>query len=272
MKLLSDSYRLLNILSIDVALGATVSGIFFTEIFKVKATLQDFLCLGLAVWIIYTTDHLLDVRQMKQKASTVRHQFHQKYYHVLLRITGFLSVSLLILILFLTKQTLIWGGGLGLLVIVYLFFQRKLGFTKELVGAFLYSSGVVLPALAIYDHPYSVKNSVPVILFFSIALTNLILFSWFDKERDLIHNHSSIATRVGASKTKMALYFLFVLLSALLTLLYFQHTDPWPIVIFTLMTLTLLIIFLLSVWFSIEDRYRLAGDAIFLIPVIYLSA
>lgn len=263
-----DSYRLLNILSIDVALGASISGIYFAEIYEVKTGLQAFLCLGLAVWLIYTTDHLLDVRQMKVKASTLRHQFHQKHYQILLRISSFVGLAILILLFFIEERVLLWGTGLGLLVIVYLLFQRRLGIMKELMGAFLYTSGIVLPALAIYNQPYSPENIVMILIFFIIAITNLILFSWFDKERDLAHNHSSIATKIGAKNTQKVLYILFTLLLALLTLLYFQDISHGSFVIFTLMSLALLIIFVFANWFSRDDRYRLMGDAIFLIPAV----
>ena len=53
-------YRFINILSIDVAIGAVVNARFFAHLFGVPILHQGLISLGLAIWIIYTTDHLLD--------------------------------------------------------------------------------------------------------------------------------------------------------------------------------------------------------------------
>src|SRR6187431_1308602 len=72
-------YRFINLLSIDVALGAVCSALFFARLLSVRILPFGLITLGLSVWIIYSVDHLLDARKLKSKASTMRHRFHQEH-------------------------------------------------------------------------------------------------------------------------------------------------------------------------------------------------
>src|SRR5688572_9142526 len=76
-------YRLMNILSIDVVAGATVSALFFAKIFDVQVRPFGLLALGVTVWAIYTLDHLRDAKKIRHEASTERHRFHQRHFKVL---------------------------------------------------------------------------------------------------------------------------------------------------------------------------------------------
>ena len=76
-------YRLLNILSIDVAAGAVICALFFARLFEVQIKPYGLISLGLTVWIIYTADHLLDGIKTHHRAATKRHQFHQYHFKVL---------------------------------------------------------------------------------------------------------------------------------------------------------------------------------------------
>jgi len=162
------------------------------------------------------------------------------------------------------------GIGLGAIVIVYFIVQRKLGFLKEILGALLYCVGVMLPIIALSKMSFNNLMSVPAILFFNTALINLILFSWFDREKDLQDNHTSLVTRVGNTASRGILYFLFITHLGLIIYAFDSGFEISILLVFVSMYLVLLFIFLKAEWFSFNDRYRLAGDAIFLIPLIYL--
>ena len=77
------TYRFINNTSLDVVAGAISSALFFARIMHVTSLPQGIISLGLSVWIIYTTDHLLDARRIKQLASTERHRFHQNNFFIL---------------------------------------------------------------------------------------------------------------------------------------------------------------------------------------------
>jgi 4-hydroxybenzoate polyprenyltransferase len=173
------------------------------------------------------------------------------------------------LLFFIYKPVFVWGLGLGAIVVVYFVLQKKLGFLKEPLGALLYSAGVLLPVIALSEKPIRSIISIPVILFFNTALINLVLFSWFDKDKDIVDKHASLVTIFGNKIAERFLYLVFILQSVLI-IKSFQVTEPAVLIIFSLMNLLLLLIFLRAKWFSINDRYRLTGDAVFLLPIIYI--
>lgn len=71
-------YRAVNQLSLDVAFGAMVCAAFFSHILHIQLQSNVLALLGLTVWVIYTTDHLLDVQKLKQRASSQRFRFYQQ--------------------------------------------------------------------------------------------------------------------------------------------------------------------------------------------------
>lgn len=263
-------YRLVNILSLDVAIGATVSSFFLSRVFEVSVHVPTLLCLGLTVWIIYTADHLIDAKLIKEPASTLRHQFHQ---HNFKAVIYFLSMACFVVIglLFFVQATIItWGLYLSVLVTIYLAVQRKLGLFKEVIGALLYSMGVMIPVIAQSSHSFGSLLSIPAILFFNTALINLILFSWFDVEKDLADKQPSIATILGNSTTGVLLSALCFSQFGLLLYAFSMGSYNSYLLVFALMLAILFSLFIKSDWFAIADKYRIMGDAVFLIPLLHL--
>ncbi len=270
MKKILATYRIINILSLDVAAGAVVSASFFARIFNVTILPQGLISLGLTVWIIYTADHLLDAKKMKQAASTERHRFHQQHFTFLFIATILALLVDVTQIYFIRNVVFIAGLGLSLVVAIYFLVQHKLGFLKEILGTLLYTGGVLLI-------PLSVKNILPlhfILLILQFGLTawiNLLLFSWIDRHVDELHSHRSFTTTFGEGVTQKILTILFMVNGALaiIQLIEFPFVAKATETIL-LMNAFLLLIFLRKEYFEKEDRYRLLGDAIFLFPVIYI--
>lgn len=256
--------RFINLLSIDVALGAVCCALFFAKVSQVTVDAVTIVVLGLSVWIIYTADHLLDARRIKTRASSLRHRFHQKYYYnlrICIVATGLFTG---VLLFFIPRPILSSGFILAGLVGIYLLIHRYLKMLKEVCIALLYTIGVLLPtwqAVPLHNMPWTL-----VIAFGLTALLNLILFSWFDHEADRHDGHLSLVIFIGERNTRLCIYLLFV---AVLSLLF---TAALPIAsgIIGIMNVTLLLIFLKREYFTRYERYRLWGDAIFLFPVVYL--
>jgi len=70
VKKLGRIYQFINVLSLDVVAGAMVSALFFARIFKVQILPWGVLALGLTVWTIYTTDHLVDAKRVNIPLSS----------------------------------------------------------------------------------------------------------------------------------------------------------------------------------------------------------
>jgi len=269
MNNLLQAYRILNILSIDVALGAVIGAMFFARIFSVSVLPPGLISLGLTVWIIYTADHLLDARKLVHTASSERHRFHQKYFKLLLAalvIGMFIDAAQLF---FIRRIVFIEGLALAGIIFIYFLIQRSLKFMKEITGAILYSGGVLLI-------PWSVKTSeatnvqlILIVQFVLTALINLLLFSWFDKKQDEMDRHSSFATVMGDQVTRISLLVLFFAQACLSCELLLFAQEKAALVL-ALMNTMLLLIFVRKTYFQLNDRYRLLGDAVFLLPMIYI--
>jgi hypothetical protein len=270
MQRITSYYRYFNLLSLDVALGATISAMFLTRVFEVDIRFQGLLCLGLTVWLIYTMDHLVDARKLKSQASTERHRFHQQNFNMIIVLAIIILLAIIPLLFFIYESVLSMGIGLGALVVVYFIVQRKLGFLKELLGAVLYSVGVMLPVIALSELSFNSLIAIPSVLFFNTALINLVLFSWFDRDKDKLDNHPSLVTSVGDKVSKAILYFLFVLQVVLFFYAFDTGLNVSMLMVYTAMYLVLLLIFIKASWFVLNDRYRLAGDAVFLFPLLYI--
>jgi 4-hydroxybenzoate polyprenyltransferase len=264
------AYRFLNILSLDVAAGAVICASFFARLIDVKILPQGLWSLGLTVWIIYTTDHLLDAKKLDREASTSRHRFHQRHFSSILL---FLCAAVLIditQVYFIRSIVFTAGLGLAFLVLIYFLVQQRIGFLKELLGALLYTAGILLV-------PMSIKTQVPswvallIIQFGITAWVNLLLFSWIDQEKDEKDKHHSFSTAFGHKAAKLILGLLFLangVLSIAQVILF--HSNLWAQVTLIAMNVFLLVIFFRKEFFERNDRYRLLGDAVFLMPLVFL--
>lgn len=268
MKAAIRFYQVLNKLSIDVAFGAMVCSAFFASLYAVTVDSITFVCLGISVWLIYTVDHLLDAKIIKESASTNRHRFHQEYFNLVMWVAiGFLAV-LLVLLSFIDLSVLYGGSILSSVVVLYFLVQRRLTMLKEMLGAILYTTGVLLPVFTLSKDFMDILFSGPVILFFATALVNLVLFSWFDNDTDLQDKQPSIANTIGERSAKGVIYFLFMLFIIAAGVL--SHAESFRVIlVFATMNSILFLIFLCPNWFAQNDRYRMVGDAVFFIPLIH---
>ena len=265
-----DYYRLLNVLSVDVVAGALICALFFARIFDVSLSVYELVALGLTVWIIYTTDHLRDARRIHQKASTARHRFHQQYFGGLMTILGPIVILDAVSIFFIPTRVLYWGMILTVGVLVYLLMHRYLRLFKETVIAIMYTAGILLPSLSVTHSALHAAHYILILQFAILALTNLLMFSWFDRALDEQDRQPSFATIVGDHAARRSIWSLLVL-ELLLALLQQWLGDLSVASLFLgIMGFLLLIIFVFRHAFSENDAHRFLGDAIFIIPLLYL--
>jgi hypothetical protein len=269
MRVLLRVYRLINVLSIDVALGSAFSALFFGDILNVNILPYGLLALALTVWIIYTADHLRDARNIGKKASSDRHYFHQRNFKTLSACLLIAIVADIVLLFFIRKPVFVGGLFLAVLVAFYLVLQGRMYYLKELVVALLYTLGVLLPSLAVTENHISVMHVGLFVQFFLIAFLNLLIFSFFDADNDRQDNLSSFVTRFGKSAAKNLISGLFMILILInLIQLFTGGYDRIPFLILLVMALVLLGIFSFSRFFRQSEFYRMLGDAVFFLPIL----
>ena len=261
-------YRLFNLLSLDVAVGAVIGSLFFAKIFEVAPSVPSLISLGLTVWIIYTIDRLLDIRDVMGEAASERHRFHQRYQTKLVLWLVMIMIIDFGLIFFIPATILKHGIALALVVAMYLLFRKRLHISKELLVAILYTTGVLLPVWPSSNR--SADNFLFILLFFLIALLNLIVFSWFEKKNDIKDNQTSVATITDEKSIRSVLIGLFFITFSVCSFLTLQRAYYFVALIFFVMTVILLSIFLFKGFFFRNEFYRMAGDGIFFLPLIYI--
>jgi hypothetical protein len=270
MHKLLHAYKLINILSLDTVAGAIIGALFFAKLLNVHILPYGLIALGLTVWIIYTADHLRDARTIRNQASSERHRFHQLHFSPLLKLMLIALLIDTVMIFFMRKPVLEGGIVLAIVVALYLLVQRYLKFLKELFIAALYTCGILLPSIAISSVKLTPLYILLIIQFFLIALLNLLLFSWFDKDTDRSDQQHSFVTILGESVAKKTICAI-IILNFLCIIFIFGYSDSFELaVIYTLMNALLTFIFLGSKNLHRYSTYRILGDAVFLIPVIYL--
>lgn len=270
MYVLSRLYRYFNLLSFDIAVGAVAGACYFARILEVTVRPYALASLGLTVWIIYTTDHLLDARKIQGWASTERHRFHQRHFRILAAVVGVACILDFVMILFIRRVVLYGGFMMFAVVVAYLVLHRKLAWLKEVVAAVLYCAGVLLPSLLVTHIMLQSADYVLFALFFVTALINLLMFSWFDREYDQADRHQSFVTLMGARRTFALLLVLFMLNAGLCACGLSTSGYSVAFLIPLLMNGLLALILAFHGWFAQHDRFRLLGDAVFLLPFLYL--
>lgn len=269
MRTLLRIYRLLSILSIDVAVGAVCSSVWFTAFFDVTPGGIAFTVLGLMVWIIYTLDHLMDARTIKSPANAKRYQFHQQHFSIIGVVWMLAIVCDGVLVFFMREEILYDGLWLSALVIIYFLFHRYVGFLKEFTIAVLYTVGVLLPTLSLKSAPPVASEWVVISSFLLTALTNILMFSWFDHDADIGDGQQSFAIVFGRRHTQQFVSMLFIA-QAILQLIIIYWVGAAPVILLLSMNSVLLFIFFYAERLKKNDTFRLAGDAVFLFPAVAL--
>jgi hypothetical protein len=266
---IARAYRLISILSLDVVAGAVVCALFFIKVLDTRATFS-LVPLGLTVWIIYTADHLLDARRIGRVASSPRHLFHQRHFNKLRIAMACALVLDLLSLWFVSRAVLMGGMVLAFLVLLLILMQRSFPWLREIIVSVLYTCGVLLPSIAQAGINYSIAHSLLFIQFSLVALTNLLVLSWLDRECDFKDGLTSFTLLAGQRMSQVMIWTSFAL-SMILSLAQVRyHILVVPALIVGAMEAVLLLIYAGK---QRSDRLllqRMIGDGVFMLPVLYL--
>jgi len=263
-------YRYFRWLSLDIVLGAIIFLKFLAELYKLSIPGTVYLALAIAIWLIYTVDHLIDSRQLIH--SDARREFHRRHRHKIIFFAGIAAVVGLIDIYFLPIEIIRTGTILAACCVMYLmlvYYLPKLWF-KEIIVALGYAAGIFLAPLTLLD----TLLFIDLVLFFQLvllAIVNLLVFSVYDKEIDTKNGFSSLAIKWGNGVEKVIWFLLFLMIcSALILGVTLQGDYQWIQVAYLIMTCMLLGVMKFPLYFGTNERFRAVGDAVFLVPVIFL--
>ena len=277
MQFLFKIYQLFTWLSIDVVLGAMAGMLFFARALRVELDWQEYVLLGMAVWCIYTADHLMDSRKLTSDQAKDRHHFHLIYQKPLLILLGLVGAVGLVwaIVFFGFSNELFFGAGLGLIILGIMLAVRKLATrqarVKELSSAVFYVIGISwLPWYEAPSIDYTWTAVGLTILYMGLAYLNLIMLSSLDTESDNAAGFSSIATIIPQEKLNPRIRQLAIglILIALLGLLLVNSLYR----IFPSLVLFMLLLHYLSFFKSgsSPEQIRMRMEIAFLIPALLL--
>ncbi|MCE7056604.1 hypothetical protein LZF95_18110 [Algoriphagus sp. AGSA1] len=277
MQFLFKIYQRLTWLSLDVVFGAMAGMFFFDRALRAELDWQGYTLLGMAVWCIYTADHLMDARKLTSFHREDRHHFHLVHQRLLFIILGVVgTVGLFWAVRFFGfSRELFFGASLGVVILGIMLTVRKLSQKqtrlKELSSAIFYVIGISwLPWYKTPEIDYSWIAFGLTVLYMGLAYLNLIMLSYLDVESDKEAGFVSIATkmpqeRLLSSIRKLAIGLILCSLLGLLLVGSFYR-------ILLCLLLVMLLVHYLS-FYKAElnpEQIRMRMEIAFLIPAILL--
>lgn len=267
--------RLLNILSIDVVLGAISMTWLIETLLDTQVPWSGYFCLGASVWIIYTLDHIIDAQSIKNKLLMPRHIFHFHARKPLIYTTVTLIASIAYTAYFHLPTIILHGGLIAAgLTVIHFVLVRIFGETvsplvnKELGVGFTYTLGIFTAPFCLQPE-FSFEILLVFFQVFGLAMINLISFSWFEVEEDQQQGQTSAGINWG--KRLSPLLWLLCIITQLLSILNYTIYGFSAISIsLHLATCVLCLIIIYKKFFKLDELYRIIGDLVFCIPSIFL--
>ncbi len=266
-------------LSIDVVLGALASGSMIVWLLSKPMPWIWWLALPMAVWVIYTSDHLMDAWRLKDRAHTPRHLFHHQYFWPIAIVWLVLLVSCVSWVAMLVPSEMLYlGFAMGGVVLLHLALVSLIGskvswlLHKELGVGLIYALGVWGGPFVMYEELRLLAPLLLFVQFFLLCMINLLFFSLYEKETDQWDGHTSVVLAIGKKRTLHIILFLAVCVLGIgAGVLWDQEFESSYLVIegiYVLMLSLLLAICYKPSFFGKKERYRYFGDGAFLLPVL----
>ena len=271
---LANFYKLFQALSFDIVAGAVICSAAISHYYRVPLCYNALACLAIAVWLIYTLDHLLDAQKIIGIPAAFRHQFHKQYkkplavYAVLFTILGAISACYL-------PSVILYNGLVGVLLmfVYFLLLQKNTFWQKEICSAMGYTWGILLAPICLHQGALSMLQLLLIPKIFLVVFANLLIFSWFDILKDQQDGHKSMVIHWGIKRAERIILGIIGIEILLVILTLFLHPQPAT---FIMQSLLLLMLGLL--WFIFKnhslfrknDVYRVIGDGIFFIPILFI--
>lgn len=234
--------------------------------------------LGVAVWIIYAVDHLLDVRFIKYPSSLFSRYAFFLNHQLILWICVLIGSSSLLVCCYqlLDKNIFIFGllissaGGIHyLLNVLEKRFHDYLG--KEFRIAIIYVMGVSI-SLWMHISTETIKMFIWLLSsVFLITLLNLMIVADIDKEQDLEEQQISLPLFVSDQWMRWILIFIYILNLIVIRYVFIFEKKLIGVGAIFLLMLGLHVLLDLNRNFLRKKKiHRLFSEAIYFCPVIYL--
>ena len=280
MTTIGKVYRLAQFLSLDVVLGALITSLMAAKLLACPLPLAWWIGFPLSVWIFYTADHLMDAYRLGGQAHTDRHLFHYTYFRALSILVCLGALFLLWAILLAPLSLFLLGlviGSLGFLHLLLAYLFRNViskWVQKELGVALIYTTGVWGGPAALTWENIPNKYWGLSLLFFLLALCNLLIFSYQELPTDIQDGHTSLGRALGHKATfhVVSILLISIWIGGMGQMYYFELDKSWLWAFSISLGIGSIFasIHLFPSWFHVHDRYRIWGDGAFFLSGVFL--
>jgi hypothetical protein len=274
-------YTKVRLVSLDVAAAALGGGVLAVRVIGSAPPRSFYWLLPSGVWVVYTIDHLLDARRMGPSARTPRHQFHFENHasmwaavvimSLVCGIGGWIGLSWFGLL----YAGLMCGLVIAHEIIVHLAGDRASPLlVKELGVALVFTAGVWGMPWLRHRLDSSRWSGWPVVLmlqYFLLAVVNLIEFSIYEWKIDTAHRQTSFVRGIGREHARriVALLLVVQLPIGLAAAWCYPNRLVWIVeAVYLLMCGGLWLVLLMPQFAARQERYRMIGDGVFLLPLV----
>lgn len=259
-------------LSLDITIGAIISCLFVGAAFGVNIDIHMLIGLGIAIWLIYTFDHLRDAHQSMIRPANPRHAFHYDHKKVLVVVAIIVFMAGVVNAIYLPLKTIQLGIMLAMVSGFYFLYihRSKKQLNKELFAALVYTAGV-------FTAPFSLLEEgnwtywVIMFQFFLMAYANLMIIPLYELDIDTDDGVSSLARNLGIKRTERIIR---IVLGLGVLIIAFSlgviDQDKRSQFVFMAMGFSLLILMTKHPILKRGMMYRIICDGIFFLPGIYL--
>ncbi len=270
-------FRSAQLLSLDVVLGAMATGAYAAKLLDVSPNYWWWPALALSVWVVYTSDHLIDSFSRKNNALIHRHKLHYRYRHIFIFAVTFSSVVALNLVWFLLDKKILTGGLIiGIGAIVYLVLvgegnKKNFYFQKEFFISLFYTAGIWLAPLVWNPKPLSPSIYGIIFVFIILVWIEGLIVAVYEYEMDKSDRHISFATKYGIHKSRAFIKLLFGVLLVFISILLFNTnstTEFLAVIMEFVMAIALFLIYLFHMYLYRHELYKTFGEMIFWLPGI----
>ncbi|MES2780969.1 MAG: hypothetical protein V4651_13840 [Bacteroidota bacterium] len=248
-------------------------------LFHITLPISWYISLPLGTWMIYLSDHIVDVTRKKQEYPSPRHQFIKRYLSPIIVIIVCISVVIVWQVLH-PFSILLFSVGciLASIVALHLLIVRinptrhTVLNNKELAIAIIYGAGIyAAPVLILYQQKISIL--VPVccaLLLAANAFINLLMASIIELKWDEEMDNTSLVRVMGVNQSVKLFHGLLLLCGMGIGWLLLKVPEEYIPMLVTYLAMTLghLFIYQKRELLLTHLAYRKLSEALFWLPVI----
>lgn len=273
-------YQIFCNLSLDVAAGVLFNLLALQHSLNFNAPLAWYIVLPMGTWLIYLTDHIVDVLRATRNFPTPRHLFIKTHLYPIIVLAVLLAIICLCTALyFYDERLVICGFIMSGVIMLHLVIarinpqSRSILNNKEFGVAFIYATSIFIYPLSMFLQSYLLDAICYLyLLFLLITYQNLLLCSLIEFPVDVQMNNTSFIRSIGLSRGKLV--FIGISISTALLFAYAVVSLPFfPRAVAAFYFLILsgnVVIYLRYEQLKKHLLYRKLAEALFWLPALSL--